>query len=438
MRGWERSGWTAAWSLPRGMSDAHGGTTAVGETFHLPLPRGLDSRNDAKVAGRWRAVRTILSSVSGGWYPCPHGRSGSWPRCSCSSPRSWRRGSGCCTWTRRAEMDNIGSLIVPIAIALFAISIVARGIRIVQQAQTMIIERLGKYHRTLSSGVNLVIPFIDKPRAIDWHQVVVTPTGDSFARHFRTDKIDLRETVYVFPRQNVITKDNVVVEIDALIYSQITDPGRATYETANLPDAIEKLTQTTLRNVIGEMELDHVLSSRDTINAKLRAILDEATHKWGAKVSRVELKDINPPRDIRDAMEKQMRAERDRRAAILTAEAEKQSRTLQSEGIRQSEINQAEGQKQARILAAEAEANARLKVAEAEAQAIERITAAIKGTGGDPARYLIAIRYIEALKDMVSGQNNKVIYMPFEATGVLSSLGGIREMLALGPSDKKA
>ena len=221
-------------------------------------------------------------------------------------------------------MDNIGALIVPAAIVLFAISIVARGIRIVQQAQTMIIERLGKYHRTLSSGVNLIIPIIDRPRAIDWHQVIVTPAGDSFARHFRTDKIDLRETVYVFPRQNVITKDNVVVEIDALIYSQITDPVRATYEIANLPDAIEKLTQTTLRNVIGEMELDHVLSSRDTINAKLREILDEATHKWGAKVSRVELKDINPPRDIRDAMEKQMRAERDRRAAILTAEAEKQ------------------------------------------------------------------------------------------------------------------
>src|ERR1041385_1546415 len=308
-------------------------------------------------------------------------------------------------------MDNIGALIVPAALVLFAISIVARGIRIVQQAQTMIIERLGKYHRTLSSGVNLIIPIIDRPRAIDWHQVIVTPAGDSFARHFRTDKIDLRETVYVFPRQNVITKDNVVVEIDALIYSQITDPVRATYEIANLPDAIEKLTQTTLRNVIGEMELDHVLSSRDTINAKLREILDEATHKWGAKVSRVELKDINPPRDIRDAMEKQMRAERDRRAAILTAEAEKQSRILSAEGIRQSEIN----------------------TAEAESQAIERITGAIKGTGGDPARYLIAIRYIEALKEMVSGQNNKVVYLPFEATGVLSSLGGIREMLT-GPS----
>jgi regulator of protease activity HflC (stomatin/prohibitin superfamily) len=305
-------------------------------------------------------------------------------------------------------MDNIGALIVPAAIVLFAISIVARGIRIVQQAQTMIIERLGKYHRTLSSGVNLIIPLIDRPRAIDWHQVIVTPAGDSFARHFRTDKIDLRETVYVFPRQNVITKDNVVVEIDALIYSQITDPVRATYEIANLPDAIE-----------------------------LREILDEATHKWGAKVSRVELKDINPPRDIRDAMEKQMRAERDRRAAILTAEAEKQSRILQAEGIRQSEINKAEGEKQARILAADAEAAFRLKVAEAEAQAIERITAAIKGTGGDPARYLIAIRYLEALKAMVSGTNNKVVYLPYEATGVLASLGGIREMLAGSPEGKQ-
>ena len=318
-------------------------------------------------------------------------------------------------------------LILVGAIALFALVTIAKGIRIVQQAQTMVIERLGKYHRTLNSGINVIVPWVDKPRAIDWHEIV----GKDTARHFRTEKIDLRETVYVFPSQNVITKDNVVVEIDALIYSQITDPVRASYEIANLPDAIEKLTQTTLRNVIGEMELDHVLSSRDTINAKLRAILDDATHKWGAKVSRVELKDINPPRDIRDAMEKQMRAERDRRAAILTADAEKQSRILQAEGIRQSEINTAEGDKQAKILNAEAEAAARLMVADAEAQAIERITKAIQVTGGDPARYLIAIRYIEALKEMVtSPQSNKVIYLPYEATGVLASLGGIKEMFA--------
>jgi regulator of protease activity HflC (stomatin/prohibitin superfamily) len=324
-------------------------------------------------------------------------------------------------------------LILVGAIALFALVTIAKGIRIVQQAQTMVIERLGKYHRTLNSGINVIVPWVDKPRAIDWHEIV----GKDIARHFRTERIDLRETVYVFPSQNVITKDNVVVEIDALIYSQITDPVRASYEIANLPDAIEKLTQTTLRNVIGEMELDHVLSSRDTINAKLRAILDDATHKWGAKVSRVELKDINPPRDIRDAMEKQMRAERDRRAAILTADAEKQSRILQAEGIRQSEINTAEGDKQARILNAEAEAAARLMVADAEAQAIERITKAIQVTGGDPARYLIAIRYIEALKEMVtSPQSNKVIYMPYEATGVLSSLGGIREMFTGVPEKR--
>jgi regulator of protease activity HflC (stomatin/prohibitin superfamily) len=329
---------------------------------------------------------------------------------------------------------NFG-LIVVAAIALLAIIVVRSTIIVVRQAQTMVVERLGKYNRTLASGINLIVPFFDQPRAIDWHSVISLPSGETITRRYRSSTIDLRETVYVFPRQNVITKDNVVVEIDALIYFQVTDPVRAAYEIANLPDAIEKLTQTTLRNVIGELDLDQVLSSREHINTKLREILDDATHKWGAKVARVELKDINPPRDIRDAMEKQMRAERDRRAAILTAEASKQSAILEAEGIRQSEINKAEGAKQARILQADAEAAARLKVAEAEAQAIERITASIKGSGGDPARYLIAIRYLEALKEMVSGQNNKVVYLPYEATGVLSSLGGIREMLQ-GPERK--
>jgi regulator of protease activity HflC (stomatin/prohibitin superfamily) len=329
---------------------------------------------------------------------------------------------------------NFGLIVVGV-IALLAIVIVRKTIVVVRQAQTMVIERLGKYSRSLSSGINLVVPFFDQPRALDWHSVISLPSGETITRRYRSTTIDLRETVYVFPRQNVITKDNVVVEIDALIYFQVTDPVRAAYEIANLPDAIEKLTQTTLRNVVGELDLDQVLSSREHINTKLREILDDATHKWGAKVARVELKDVNPPRDIRDAMEKQMRAERDRRAAILTAEAGKQSAILEAEGIRQSEINKAEGTKQARILAADAEAAARLKVAEAEAQAIERITQAIKGTGGDPARYLIAIRYLETLKEMASGQNNKVVYLPYEATGVLASLGGIREMLA-GP-DKR-
>ena len=326
-----------------------------------------------------------------------------------------------------------GTLIVAALVAVFVITLIAKGVRIVQQAQTMVVERLGKYHRTLESGINIIIPMVDKPREIDWHQTVVGAKGMHLERRFRTVRIDLRETVYLFPSQTVITKDNVLVEIDALIYLQITDPVRAVYEIANLPDAIEKLTQTTLRNVIGELDLDQTLSSRDHINSKLRAILDEATHKWGGKVNRVELRDINPPRDIRDAMEKQMRAERDRRAVILTAEGDKQSRILQAEGIRQSEINKAEGDKQAAILAAEGTANARLKVAEAEAEAIRMVTDAVKASGVNPAQYLIAVRYIEALREMVtSPQSNKVVYLPYEATGVLSSLGGIKDLLTSG------
>src|SRR2546430_738624 len=206
------------------------------------------------------------------------------------------------------------SLIVLAAVAIFAVVIVSKGIRIVQQAQTMIIERLGRYHKTLGSGVNLVIPILDRPREIDWRFSRQLPSGQTLVQRYKTDRIDLREAVYDFPSQSVITKDNVVTEINALIYYQVTDPVRAVYEIANLPDAIEKLTQTTLRNVIGEMDLDETLASRDTINSKLRAILDDATNKWGVKVNRVELQDISPPRDIKDAMEKQMRAERERRA----------------------------------------------------------------------------------------------------------------------------
>ena len=329
------------------------------------------------------------------------------------------------------------SLIVLGAIIAFVLVVVSKGIRIVQQAQVVIIERLGKFHSTLQSGVNFILPILDKPREIDWRFSMVLPSGDIAVRRYKTIRIDLREAVYDFPRQSVITKDNVVTEINALIYYQVTDPVRAVYEIANLPDAIEKLTQTTLRNVIGEMDLDETLASRDTINAKLRAILDEATNKWGVKVNRVELQDISPPRDIKDAMEKQMRAERERRATIITAEADKQSRILEAEGIKAAAINKAEGDKQARILNAEAEAEARLKVAQAEANAIATISESIGKSGGDPAQYLIAIRYIEALKEMVSGQNNKVVYLPYEATGILGSLGGIRELLA-GPPGQVA
>jgi regulator of protease activity HflC (stomatin/prohibitin superfamily) len=245
----------------------------------------------------------------------------------------------------------------------------------------------------------------------------------------KKERIDLRETVYDFPKQNVITKDNVMTEINALLYFQVMDPVKAMYEIENLPLAIEKLTQTTLRNVIGELDLDECLTSRDTINHKLRAILDDASSKWGVKVNRVELQDINPPRDIREAMEKQMRAERDKRAQIIDAEGSKRAVILQAEAVQQKQINEAEGQKQAQVLEAEGDAQARIRRAQGEAEAIRLVTEAIKGANSDPASYLIAMRYLETFQEMTSGKDNKVVYIPYEASGVLSSIGGIKDML---------
>ncbi|MDR3566596.1 MAG: SPFH/Band 7/PHB domain protein [Syntrophobacteraceae bacterium] len=319
-------------------------------------------------------------------------------------------------------------IIVLGVLALFVIVFAVRGFLIVPQSETMVIERLGRYHRTLGSGINILWPLFDKPRQIEWRYILTDQSGKTIVKKLSVKRIDLRETVYDFPRQNVITKDNVVIELNALLYFQITDPIKTVYEIANLPDAIEKLTQTTLRNVIGELDLDETLSSRDTINSKLRVILDDASEKWGVKVNRVELQDINPPPDIRDAMEKQMRAERSRRAAILEAEGLKQANILEAEGIRAAEISKAEGSRQAKILMAEGEAQARIKVAEAEAEAIRAITQTVSVSNVDPGNYLIALRYIEALKEMVSGQNTKVVYLPFEASAILGSLGGIREM----------
>ncbi|MDC0219825.1 paraslipin, partial [Verrucomicrobia bacterium] len=242
--------------------------------------------------------------------------------------------------------------------------------------------------------------------------------------------IDLREQVFDFAKQNVITKDNVTIEIDAMLYFQITDVTKAIYEIANLPDAIEKLCKTSLRNVAGNLSLDECLTSRDQINGELLIIMDEATDKWGVKVNRVELKDITPPRDIQEAMEKQMRAERDRRAVILTAEGEKKSMILEAEGIRESQITRAEGQKKSAILNAEGEAEARIKVADAERNALTLITESLGGTKSDPAQYLIAVRYLESLQTMTSGKDNKVVYVPYEATGVIGSLGGIKDLLS--------
>lgn len=318
---------------------------------------------------------------------------------------------------------------VLLLLAIFVIFIVAKGLRIVQQSEAMVIERLGKFHKLLSPGINVIIPVVDKPREIIFRFSRELPDGNKYVQFTKKERIDLRETVYDFPRQNVITKDNVMTEINALLYYQVIDPVKAIYEIENLPLAIEKLTQTTLRNVIGELDLDECLTSRDTINAKLRNILDEASHKWGVKVNRVELQDINPPRDIREAMEKQMRAERDRRAQIIDAEGSKRAMILEAEGVQQKQINEAEGQKSAQILEAEGDAQARVRRAQGEAEAIRLVTEAIKGTNADPTSYLIAMKYLETLKEMTSGQNNKVIYIPYEATGVLSSVGGIKDML---------
>jgi len=318
--------------------------------------------------------------------------------------------------------------VILIILALFVIIFAAAGIRIIQQSQTMIIERLGKYHRTLGSGINIIIPIIDQPRKIIWRYVREDFEGRKIVNFKSKDRIDLRETVYDFPKQNVITKDNVGTEINALLYFQIMDPNKALYEIENLPDAIEKLTQTTLRNVIGEMDLDETLTSRDTINSKLRIILDDATNKWGVKVNRVELQDINPPRDIRDAMEKQMRAERDRRAKILEAEGSKKAMILEAEGFKESQINKAEGEKQAEILNAEGDAQARIRRAEGEAEAILKVTEAV-AKNGDPINYLVALKYLETFKEMVSGEDNKTVYMPYEASGILSSIGGIKDLI---------
>ncbi|MBN1948251.1 MAG: SPFH/Band 7/PHB domain protein [Candidatus Cloacimonetes bacterium] len=303
-----------------------------------------------------------------------------------------------------------------IIVAAFVIILILKGLVVVKQAQVIIIERLGKYNRTLESGLHIIWPVFDKSRAINWRFVRVDYQGNKFVQHKTETRIDLRESVYDFPRQNVITNDNVTIEIDALLYFQITDPVKAVYEISNLPQAIEKLTQTTLRNVIGELELDKTLTSRDTINSKLRDILDEATDKWGVKVNRVELQDINPPQEIKVAMEKQMRAERDRRAKILEAEGEKRSQILVAEGEREAKIKKAEGEAQAKIL-----------VAEAEAKAIKMVAQSVQATGTDPAQYLLAVKYISAFNDIVQS-NDKTVVVPYEASAMLGSVKALEKV----------
>ena len=320
------------------------------------------------------------------------------------------------------EMD-LGPLIIAGIIAIFVLIMVMKGFRIVKQAEVMIIERLGRYNKTIESGINIIWPIIDQPRKYQHDRYNVEGYRES-----STERIDLRERVFDFPKQNVITKDNVNVQINALLYFQNMDPVKAVYEIIDLPDAIEKLTQTTLRNVVGELELDETLAARDTINSKLQGILDDATNKWGVKVNRVELQDINPPHEIQEAMNKQMYAERERRAQVLESEGLKSAAILEAEGIKESKINMAEGEKRSSILEAEGIAEAKISIAQAEAESIKLISEEVDKKG-DPLQYLIAMKYIETLEKMVGGEDNKTVYMPYEATGVLSSLGGIKELL---------
>lgn len=307
---------------------------------------------------------------------------------------------------------------VLVAIVALAIIFLKMTVIIIPQSETKIIERLGKYYATLKPGINLVIPFIDRAKSI-----VTLVNG----RYAYSTSIDLREQVYDFARQNVITKDNIQMQINALLYFQIVDPFKAVYEINNLPNAIEKLTQTTLRNIIGEMELDQTLTSRDIINTKLRGVLDDATNKWGIKVNRVELQDITPPQSVLQAMEKQMQAERNKRATILTSEGDKQAQILQSEGDKAAMINKAEAAKQRAILNAEGEATARIRKAEAEAVAIEKITEAV-GKSTNPANYLLAQKYIQMMQQLAEGDKTKTVFLPYEATNLLGSVGGIKEL----------
>ena len=305
-------------------------------------------------------------------------------------------------------------IVIVVCILLFA----KMALVIIPQSETRIIERLGRYHATLKPGVNIIIPFIDRAK-----EIVAMVRG----RYVYTNNIDLREQVYDFPKQNVITKDNVQTEINALLYFQIVDPFKAVYEINNLPNAIEKLTQTTLRNIICELELDETLTSRDTINTKLRVVLDDATNKWGIKVNRVELQDITPPESVLTAMEKQMQAERNKRATILTSEGKKASDILQSEGEKMATINRAEAEKQQAILKAEGEAQARIRKAEAEAIAIQKITEAV-GQSTNPANYLLAQKYIMMLQQVAEGDKTKTVYLPYEATNLMGSIGGIKDL----------
>jgi regulator of protease activity HflC (stomatin/prohibitin superfamily) len=311
-------------------------------------------------------------------------------------------------------------------IAFLALFIATKSFKIIGQAEVMVIERLGRFHRIARSGFNILIPFIERPKTIDVRFFSADVNGVKKISQGSTSRIDLREQVLNFPSQPVITKDNVTIDIDAVLYYRVADPQKATYSIQNLPYALETLTRTTLRNIVGDIELDQTLASRDMINRKMREVIEEASIGWGVDVTRVELQAIEPPRDIQQSMELQMRAERERRAAVTNAEASKRAAILEAEGQRESQVRKAEGEKEAAILRAQGLAEARLAMAQAEAEAVQRIAGALPE--GQAAMYLLGLKYLEALPSITKGPGT-TIFLPAEATGVLGALGGMTELL---------
>jgi regulator of protease activity HflC (stomatin/prohibitin superfamily) len=308
----------------------------------------------------------------------------------------------------------IALLIVLVGVLFVATS----SVKIVGQAEVMVIERLGRFNRVARSGLNLLVPFMDRPRTIDVRMFDTDVNGVKRVTAGSTSRIDLREQVLSFPSQSVITKDNVTIGIDAVIYYRVADPQKATYAVQNLPFALETLTRTTLRNIVGEMELDQTLVSRDTINKRMRDVIEEASIGWGVDVTRVELQAIEPPRDIQQSMELQMRAERERRAAVTQAEAGKRAAILEAEGVRESAVLRAQGM-----------AEARIAMAQAEAETIGRIAAALPaGEASEAAAYLLALRYFETLPAVAQGPAT-TLFLPAEASGVLGALGSLRSLL---------
>jgi len=294
-------------------------------------------------------------------------------------------------------MADFIPLTIIVLIALVVIITIAKSVRIIGQAETAVVERLGRYSRSLGPGLSLLVPFIDRIRSM----------------------VDMREQVVSFPPQPVITEDNLVVSIDSVIYYQVTDPKAATYEIANYLLGIEQLTVTTLRNVIGAMDLEETLTSRDSINSQLRAVLDEATGKWGIRVNRVELKAIDPPASVQESMEKQMRAERDRRAAILQAEGAKQAAILNAEGSQQAAILNARGEKEAAILTAEGDREAAILRAQGEAQALAEVARSIHAENVDEK--VLAYEYLQTLPEMANGTANKVWVVPAEMSKAIET-----------------